>query len=667
VNPVESLDPRFREELLVPIDPRLSWKRFCFTRLRQGCFKVTFKPKGAHKLFGRRYHGTVRVEHTGEGLRFSGDLYSFGPLIILRPPVAIERRVERLRLAKLEEADADAGDGPAADDPSAIPIYARANYYSYLKGTSASLISLKQEHCPCTFSLTFDEFRYEHPASGFDGSFPAAPTRTIRFSLKHTSTPDSYEGNVWEGATLLGTVTMRWVSSSFRRATLVIHRLEGADEPAAVGTEYFNTVFQTAGWHLSVNSAGEVPLPASLEGVQDPNECWTFPNMATLMESLPGYDPLELDSVWRAHLMAIPATLDCSRGWMFDSGSGNPNDIGREGAVTQSHDGYPAGDSSNFGVAEDGLQRDFPRAFLRSASHEVGHTFNQIHQNFEGGNDNSIMTVTPSVADVLAADGLVFPDDINLSFNQTVRRHLVHLPDPAVRPGAIEFFGSAINAPQADQVVWLPELDVAIEADTESLVLGEPLMLRWTITNISALPVPVPRSVDVASLTARLSVTDPDGVVTFLRPAEQTACVQNPLCDLAPKESVSGDTVVFWGRDGFTFRNPGRHIVEVMVLWQVSGLDVGVDGETALWVSYPVSDADNRVAALLFDPEVGRAVALGRVPRGKEGAARRIADAVRAHGTHPAVKKLKKLGLLRAPAPPPPRQRRRSPAKRKKR
>ena len=656
----ERLDPNWREEVLIPIEPLRPLKRFCFTRLKQGCFKVTFRPKGSHVIWGRRYSGTVRIEHTDDGLRFSGDLYSFGPFIIVRPPIGIDRKVDRLRIAKIEAAD-EIADGPAADNPAGIPIYPRSSYYSYLKGTSANLISLKQEHCPCTFSLTFDEYRYEHPATGFDGSFPATPTRTIRFSLKHTATADSYEGNVWEGGTLLGTVTMRWVSSSFRRATLVVHRLEGADEPQAVGSEYFTTVFQTAGWHLTVSSGGEVPLPASLVGVQDPNDCWAFENMATLMESLPGYDPTELDSVWRAHLMAIPARLGCSRGWMFDSGTGNPNDIGREGAVTQSHDGYPAGDSSNFGAAEDGLQRDFPRAFLRSASHEVGHTFNQIHQAFEGGDDNSIMTTTPSVADVLAADGLVFPDDINLGFNLTVRRHLVHLPDPAVRPGAMEFFGSAINAPQADQVAWVPELALTIDTDAATLSLGEPLGLRWTIKNTGILPVAVPRNLDIGSLTARVSVTGPDGQVTFLRPAQQLACVQNPLRDLAPGESVSGGTVVFWGRDGFTFRTPGPHTVEVMILWQVNGVDVGVDGERSLWVSYPLTDEDNRVAALLFDREVGRAVALGRVPKGKEDTARRLADAARVSARHPAIAKLKKLGLFEAPRPAPrPTSRRRS-------
>jgi hypothetical protein len=101
VNPRERPDPGLREELLVPIDPLLPLKRFCFTRLREGCFKVTFRPKGSHKFFGRRYNGTVRVEHTDDGLRFSGDLYSFNPFIIVHPPIAIDRRVERLRLAKL--------------------------------------------------------------------------------------------------------------------------------------------------------------------------------------------------------------------------------------------------------------------------------------------------------------------------------------------------------------------------------------------------------------------------------------------------------------------------------------------------------------------------------------------------------------------------------------
>ena len=60
---------------------------------------------------------------------------------------------------------------------------------------------------------------------------------------------------------------------------------------------------------------------------------------------------------------------------------------------------------SHYDGAANQQQRNVPRAFLRSATHEVGHAFNQIHQGFEGGNDNSIMTPTPGVATVLGIAG----------------------------------------------------------------------------------------------------------------------------------------------------------------------------------------------------------------------------------------------------------------------
>ena len=145
-----------------------------------------------------------------------------------------------------------------------------------------------------------------------------------------------------------------------------------------------------------------------------------------------------LDAEWRTHLVVVPAAMGCSRGVMYDQ-----IDVPREGSASFSDDGYPASHSSNFGDAEDEMQRDVPRAFLRSASHEVTHAFNQIHQESETTADNSIMTTTPSVADVLGgpttgAPG-VFPDQINLGFNTTVRNHLAHMPDPVIRPGGWPF------------------------------------------------------------------------------------------------------------------------------------------------------------------------------------------------------------------------------------
>src|SRR5262249_41139989 len=153
---------------------------------------------------------------------------------------------------------------------------------------------------------------------------------------------DFYTGTVYQGNTVLGSVTMQWVSPHFRRATLTIFCLSGASTPPASvpasggGTEDFSTVFNSVGWDLSFSFAGDIPLPPALVGVQDPNQCWSQANCATLMSSVPGYDPAVLDTVWRAYLVAIPAKIGCSRGQMFDTGSGNPNNIPREGAVTNS-------------------------------------------------------------------------------------------------------------------------------------------------------------------------------------------------------------------------------------------------------------------------------------------------------------------------------------------
>lgn len=70
------------------------------------------------------------------------------------------------------------------------------------------------------------------------------------------------------------------------------------------------------------------------------------------------------------------------------------------------------------------------------------------------------MTSTPKVARVLGTAGL-FPDHLNLAFNERVRNHLRHLPDPAVRPGAMNYLSNAMSVgalPEAGEYTWLAEL-----------------------------------------------------------------------------------------------------------------------------------------------------------------------------------------------------------------
>lgn len=613
----------------VPIPPF----KVCTTTLKEGCYTLHFVPTGA-KLWSTRFRGTLRVETVANGVRTSADLYSYRILgdIITKP------------LPPLEVLQAASVADEAADTGGTVPIYRRRSYHSYLKGTGARLTVLTPAGAPCWFSLDFDEFVYDHPATGFSGSFNTTANRSIRYVLRKTGVPDLYAGEAFVGHTKIGVVSVRWISAFYRRADLQIHTLAGATTPPAVGASTFATIWADAGWDLRVTDNGQVPLPPELAG-QDINGAWSEANLHTLMSTVAGYNPGVLDSMWRVHLVAVPARLGESRGIMFDSSLGaDPNSVPREGSATFSHDGYPATDTPHYDSAANQQQRNVPRAFLRSAAHEVGHAFNQIHQGFENGNDNSIMTPTPSVATVLGLAG-TFPDDINLGFNPTVKKHLRHLPDPAVRPGAMDFFGSAVSAPEAADVAWLDTAEVTLDFSTRTPALGEPVELSFHLNNAAAVPLPVPATLDTESMTVRINVTDPSGRITFLRPERVNSCPRVTLEELAPGESVSGTVTLFWGRDGFAFEAPGRHAVQVILLWNVAGVPAGASAEQELFVRYPTSDEDNDVAALFLDPSVGVAIATGTLAA-TGPAGERVNRAVSTARTHPAVRMVGQLGLL---------------------
>src|SRR5690348_14676691 len=97
------------DEPRVPVPGPLPFPplKLCVTKLKQGCYRLRFTPKGSPTAF----RGTLRVENAGTNLRFSGDLYKYRP----------------------------ATSDDAADTVIPIPIYPRLDYHSYLKGTQARL------------------------------------------------------------------------------------------------------------------------------------------------------------------------------------------------------------------------------------------------------------------------------------------------------------------------------------------------------------------------------------------------------------------------------------------------------------------------------------------------------------------------------------------------
>ena len=601
---------------------------FCRLDVREGCYRITYSPDSP----GFGYQGTLRVDGAGGTTTISGDLYRRRPVISL--PVSATAF------------------GPLTT-PSAptillnIPIYARSDYRSYLKVTKVEktpVITLG----PCRLTLTVDQFDYTQPPLGsFNGSFPSTPSRTLTIVLTPQTPPPGFvssyfAGDVYEGSVHKGTFTMGWVSTFLRKATLEIDTLTGAVAPAAVGSEDFKSIFAAAGWDLRVeHDQTGVAVPSGV----NPKECWTAGSLHSLMLSVRKVST-NLDREWRMHLMVVPAKITCGRGIMYDTIV-----VPREGVASFCDDGYPSSDSSNFGTVVGKKQRDVPRAFLRSACHELGHGFNQIHQENEAGSDNSIMTTTPGVADVLGgpASGApgVFPTDINLRFNDHVRHHLNHFPDVVVRPGGMTFGTghSTVSVPEVDEERYYFEsnhLEIEVAVAKERVKLGEPLQVKWRVTNRCKEPLLVPNDVGLESQHAIISVTNPHGQARQMRSfVIRTDRVR--LVELKPGESVEAGTDLFWSTEGFAFTTPGRHCIELRVIWAQSGIRLGTKTCADVFVDYPVSDADNEVAAHLLNDEVGKFVALGGGATHLTEAVKCIESAFEVSSDHAACQRLSEL------------------------
>ena len=503
-----------------------------------------------------------------------------------------------------------------------IPIYPRGLYHSYLKVISVQAPFIVPAGHPCTVTLVIEQYDYTPPAAGtFQGSFPAAASRTVTVTLTPAPAPfpwsgPNFTGRWVEGGVDKGFVSLSWVSDFFRRASVEIDTLVGAVAPNPVpdgagATEYFRSIYAKHGWDLAVVSDEvNVPVPPKVPPI-NPNDCWSAGDLHGLMTAHRN-PATNLDLDWHVHLMVVPAKLGCGRGVMYDT-----IDVPREGCASFSDDGYPVTDSVNFGAAANQKQRDVPRAFLRSATHEITHTFNQIHQEQETMADNSIMTTTPSVADVLGGPNTgapgVFPDQINLAVNTTVRHHLVHMPDPVIRPGGWPFaswFGNTVPQATDRHLFDASELDLTVTAAPASVALGQPLELSWTLTNRSSGSLIIPTDVRLEGLFASMVITDPAGTQRPFR-AYVILCDNVKLGEMSPGGTVSASYRVFWSSDGFAFPRPGHYRVSVAVTWSAQGVPVGVEQGIDVFIEFPTTASDNQAAGLVLNTEVGKWVALG--------------------------------------------------------
>jgi hypothetical protein len=474
-----------------------------------------------------------------------------------------------------------------------------------------------------------EEFQYTHPEAGeVRGSFSATPNRTLTIVLRKTANPEGYpgpsfEGTVFQGATPLNAkFSMLWVSDYYRRAKLELENLRGVAIPASAGTNDFRSVYATTNWDLTVVTGDtDLPLPPRVSAT-DP---WTRAELHAFM--LANRNPAtNLDKEWQFYHVSVPfnfSPLNGIFGIMFDN-------IGdqREGAC-------------NFIQNFTEVHND-DRAKLRSAVHEVGHGFNQLHPPNEAlSSDNSIMSQSGPVKNVIESSGGVYPDDINFAFNEHDRHHLIHFPDVVVRPGGEDFeFGHTEgSSPEAEDNADAAGTELHLKMNNNRLKLGEPLILRIELINNGKHNVRVPANIGTAFHRAEITVSRNGEKARVFR-SFVIVCDSQDYKELTPGQSVGSDETIYWDRNGCIFREPGTYLVSATVSWEDDGLPFAAKATGDVWVDYPITDEDNQIGALLLNNEVGKYIALGGNAYHLKEAVARLELAAKVTKDHPAVKRI---------------------------
>ena len=591
--------------------------RFCNLSLRGGCYQLFLTRTDGITLFSDRFEGTMRVEIGRSDTTVSGDLYKV-------------RRFDDLVIGQAERVF-------AAPLPI-IPIKPRSRYFSYLRVVGISSAPVLTQFArilppifnPCTISLTVEEFRYTHPTAGqANGSFPQTPTRTLVFVLTKAAVPagfqgPAFEGDVFEnGLRLPLKVSLFWVSDFFRRARLELENVTGVAIPGSVGADSFQSTYAKAGWDVTVvNGNANIAVPGGV------SPSWSEAELHAFMVA--NRNPAaNLDREWHAYHVSVPLDFTPDSGIfgiMFDQLADE-----REGAC-------------NFIQNFTGIHND-NRSRLRSAIHEIGHGFNQLHPPTEGlANDNSIMTQSGGVRTVIQNAGGTYPDDINFAFNAHNTHHLIHAPDVVVRPGGEDFMFGHVGtfAPEAQDDAKDRGVALRVAASDGRLKLGQPLVVKVELVNGGAKPVSVPAifgtKLHNVSIVVRRAGREERRIRSFV-----LICHEELYRDLAPGKSITWEEVVYWDRNGVVFPDPGPYAVSVEARWFESGQPLAAEASSDVWVDYPLTEKENAVAAALLDDEVGKYVALGGNAVHLKRAVARIAEAKKAEPKHPAIRRIAQI------------------------
>ncbi len=589
--------------------------------LRGGCYLINYQPIGNSLV---TYDGTIRVERYSNGVTASGDLYQRPwHLVWLPPPPPPLPQIPRFVLVL----------DPPPDPTQGIPIFARGKYRYYLRVTQI----LEWFTLQNSFTLGFEMWRFDKASGPWsaggtwtnEGAFSALMT-WVPAPTGYPSRGDYLTGDVKNSAgTVVGKLTMGWVSTSLRKATIEIDRVSASETPLnnGVGVDW-QTVFGAVDWDITLDiSDTNVPEPSGAS--------WSY---AECHQAMLNYrDQSNLDSEWRYYILCIRNhdDPDAIRGVMFDAYGNDSNNVPREGCVDCSHWIIPNADP--WGTVK-GQRYGTTVSYFRTAVHETSHAMGLYHN----VNDNGFMCTT----DVIAQNSSgTFPANIQWSFHPDDQKRLRHMPDIYVRPGGVPFGTSYSTTPISpdDLSIEVNEMQLRVAPLLESIPLGAPLRINIELVNTSTQPLPAPASLNLKAGRVRGRVVDPSGTVRTFSPLVLYADVQ-PIQLLEPGKSVTDSLTLLRGAQGGLFPMPGTYRIIIDVHWNIGGVEAVVLGETNILVTGAV-DEEHAAAAgkILATPDTLLTLVLGgdHLPDGINAIQAALQDpALRPHYAYVEAKRL---------------------------
>lgn len=552
--------------------------------LRGGCYLMRYTPiQRAGALKSLHYDGTLRVERLSPtNVTASGDLYVHQPLKIWpgslpKPPIG--------------------GIKPAEPNPAlGIPIFARKNYRYYMRVTQI----LEGSTLAKSFTLGFELHRFNHTTKAWtvEGPYKAKMVWSVA-PPGYPASGDYLHGEVKTAAgAAAGRLTIGWISKYLRKATLEIDRVKVSEAPLdnGLGVDW-RDVYNAIGWDVTIDvSDTDVTEPSG--------EFWSDAEMHAAM--LARRDAADLDREWRYHLICVRRLDSTERGIMYDAYAGDSNNIPREGAGLSSHwtipNTAPWGKVSGmrFGTAES--------PYFRTGVHEIGHAMGLYHNAV----DNGFMHTTPDIA-ANAVPPVQFPDNILWAFSPDDRKRLRHLPDVWVRPGGISFgaaYGTAPISP-TDSVEEAEGLTLTVTPLLETVPIGAPVRVDFTITNDTEQALPIPASLSMKAGAVRGRVVDPSAAVRTFWPLIR--CIEeDEIRELEPHASVTNSVTILRGAEGALFPAPGAYRVFVDLEWSLGEAKIRLSGDAPVMVTPPV-DESHAAAALriLTSPDALLTLVLG--------------------------------------------------------